>query len=171
MNDSARIMLSRESPQAYATPVCPACGAATRRVEARFCATCGRRLDDGYLPADSIRASYHLQHDQSQAPVVKAEANPRLSQSAPNMLFTKHRNSAAAIALAFATYALVPYLGILFCPGAIVIGGVGLLHARRASYKGGARAAFFSIVIGLLILCIQIFLWWLLYKVPQWAQL
>ncbi len=39
----------------------------------------------------------------------------------------------AATARAFATYSLVPYLGILFCPGAVVVGTVGVsgLIVRR----------------------------------------
>ena len=36
-----------------------------------------------------------------------------------------NQNNAAATARAFATYALVPYLGILFCPGALYHNGRG----------------------------------------------
>lgn len=73
-------------------------------------------------------------------------------------------------ALAFVTYSLVPYLGILFCPGAIVLGGLGLWRAVRTPQRGGRRASYTSIALGLFILCVQIFLWWILYKVPQWAS-
>lgn len=72
-------------------------------------------------------------------------------------------------ALAFVTYSLVPYLGILFCPGAIFMGGLGLLKAHRAPHRGGRRASYAAIIFGLVILCAQLLLWWILYKVPQWA--
>ncbi len=78
-------------------------------------------------------------------------------------------NSASATALALVTYALVPYLGILFCPGAVLMGGVGLLRAQRAPHLGGRRSSLLSIVFGVVILCAQIFLWWILYKVPEWS--
>ena len=36
----------------------------------------------------------------------------------------------ASTARAFATYSLVPYLGILFCPGALLVGGFGIFRYR-----------------------------------------
>jgi hypothetical protein len=72
--------------------------------------------------------------------------------------------------MAFATFALVPYLGILFCPGALLMGGVGLLRARRDPRLGGARASLMGIVLGVVIFCAQLLLWWILYKVPEWSQ-
>lgn len=82
----------------------------------------------------------------------------------------RSENGAAATAMAFVTYALVPYLGILFCPGALVFGGVGLVRAWRAPQPGHARAAVVSLGLGLLVLCAQLLLWWVLYKVPGWAR-
>lgn len=79
-------------------------------------------------------------------------------------------SGAAATAMAFVTYALVPYLGILFCPGAIAFGGVGLVRAWRAPQSGHARAAALSLALGLLVLCAQLLLWWILYKVPGWSR-
>jgi len=75
------------------------------------------------------------------------------------------------MAFAFVTYALVPYLGILFCPGALLFGGVGLVRAWRAPQAGhAARASALGIALGLLVLCAQLLLWWILYKVPEWAR-
>ena len=147
---------------------CPACGATARRASARFCATCGRILEDGYLPADALRASYYMQQQRASR------------QNRPQRIAARHRapalgprafgsNNAAATALAFVTYSLVPYLGILFCPGAIVAGGLGLLGWHRVPERGGRRAACAGIILGLVILCLQLLLWWILYKVPQWA--
>ena len=84
----------------------------------------------------------------------------------------RSENGAAATAMAFVTYALVPYLGILFCPGALLFGGVGLLRAWRSPHGGAAaaRASALSIALGLLVLCAQLLLWWILYKVPEWAR-
>jgi predicted small integral membrane protein len=79
-------------------------------------------------------------------------------------------SGATTTARAFVIYALVPYLGILFCPGALLFGGVGLLRARRAPQTGQARASVLSIALALLILCAQLLLWWILYKVPEWSR-
>ncbi len=82
----------------------------------------------------------------------------------------ENRNGASTTALAFVTYALVPYLGILFCPGALLMGSVGLVRSTRWPEQGGRRASLMAIMLGLLLLALQLFLWWLLYKVPQWTR-
>ena len=78
-------------------------------------------------------------------------------------------NGASTTALAFVTYSLVPYLGILFCPGAVLMGGVGLYNSYRVPERGGRRASYAGLALGVLILCAQLFLWWILYKIPEWA--
>lgn len=83
----------------------------------------------------------------------------------------RSESGAATTAMAFVTYALVPYLGILFCPGALLFGGVGLVRALRAPQGArAARASALGIVLGLLVLCVQLLLWWILYKVPEWSR-
>ena len=79
-------------------------------------------------------------------------------------------SEAASTAFAFVTYGLVPYLGILFCPGALVFGGLGLVRAWRNPLPGHARASALGLASGLLVLCAQLLLWWILYKVPEWAR-
>ena len=80
------------------------------------------------------------------------------------------KNSASAIARTFATYALIPYLGILFCPGAVVMGTIGLARSYREPQFGGRAGSYLSILAGFLVLGIQLLLWWILYKVPEWAR-
>jgi hypothetical protein len=82
----------------------------------------------------------------------------------------QNRNSASQAALAFVTYALVPYLGILFCPGALLLGSAGLFYSFHSPQKGGRRAACWSIFLGLLILSVQVLLWWVLCKMPEWTK-
>lgn len=72
--------------------------------------------------------------------------------------------------MAFVAYSLVPYLGILFCPGALVMGGIGYIRARRTPDGGGRRDSVLGMVLGLVVLGAQIFLWWILYKVPEWSR-
>ena len=178
-NENASEGLSREdAAQSFDAPVaCPACGGEARRAGARFCATCGRGLDDeGYLPTDAIRSSYHYQQRRPPVPALRSAPavlkTPREAKRGVRRipLFAQQRNAASQTALAFVTYALVPYLGILFCPGALVMGGIGLLHARRLPRSDGRRASLMSILLSLLIFAAQLFLWWILYKVPEWTQ-
>lgn len=76
----------------------------------------------------------------------------------------------AATARAFATYSLVPYLGILFCPGAVVVGTVGVLRSYRSPQTSAARKiCYVSTVVGVLVLIAQLVLWWILYRVPAWS--
>jgi hypothetical protein len=85
-------------------------------------------------------------------------------------MLSSNRNGASTTALAFVTYSLVPYLGILFCPGAVLMGSVGLVRSWRVPQIGGRRASGASVICGVLILGVQVVLWWILYKVPQWVQ-
>ena len=78
--------------------------------------------------------------------------------------------SLAATAKAFATYSLVPYLGILFCPGAVVVGGLGIIESYRAGKRDYRVRCYISLIVGLLVLAVQGLLWWILYKVPVWAR-
>ena len=79
-------------------------------------------------------------------------------------------SGASSSSLAFVAYALVPYLGILFCPGALLFGGVGRWRSRRSPHAAGRRAAALGLALGLLGLCAQLLLWWVLYKVPEWSR-
>ena len=78
----------------------------------------------------------------------------------------------AGTARAFATYSLVPYLGILFCPGAVVLGTVGVVRSYRSQAAGESsrRVCYASTIVGVVVLAVQIFLWWILYQVPKWAN-
>ena len=78
--------------------------------------------------------------------------------------------SLASTARAFATYSLVPYLGILFCPGAVVVGGMGIVESYRARQSDYRVACYISLIVGLTVLGVQSLLWWILYKVPVWAR-
>jgi hypothetical protein len=171
------------------TRACGACGARARRAGARFCATCGRALGAEYFPLDSLRASYRFERPRV---TYKSEAPRRPEAPRKSGAWRAGRrelgrrmtwpgwagggdmrrgveSEAASTALAFVTYGLVPYLGILFCPGALFFGGLGLVRALRASHRGHARASAWGLALGLLVLCAQLFLWWILYKVPEWA--
>lgn len=78
--------------------------------------------------------------------------------------------SLTAIARAFATYSLVPYLGILFCPGAVVVGAAGIVRSYRSNQSNESRyVCYASTIAGVVVLGIQLFLWWILYRVPSWA--
>ena len=79
-------------------------------------------------------------------------------------------NGLAATARAFATYSLVPYLGILFCPGAVVVGTVGVVRSYSSPQTAAARTAcYLSTAIGVVVLVAQLLLWWILYQVPEWG--
>jgi len=76
-------------------------------------------------------------------------------------------------ARAFATYSLVPYLGILFCPGAVVLGTVGVVRSYRSQEVSGDSArgvCYVSTIVGLVVLAVQLLLWWILYQAPAWAN-
>ena len=71
----------------------------------------------------------------------------------------------AGTARAFATYSLVPYLGIVFCPGAVLLGTVGIVRG-----DSGRGSCYVSLIVGVVVLAVQLLLWWILYQAPQWAS-
>jgi hypothetical protein len=79
-------------------------------------------------------------------------------------------NGLAATARAFATYSLVPYLGILFCPGAVVVGTLGVFRSYSSPHLARARTVcYLSTAAGVVVGMVQLLLWWILYQVPEWA--
>src|SRR5215207_7206021 len=148
--DSESTHGGREASRGEEPRACPACGASARREAARFCATCGRTLGGGYFPADSVRASYRFERVPAPPPQhrpANARAKRRVSarrgasaRGGREFMPRVREGGAPSTAFAFVTYALVPYLGILFCPGALLFGGVGLVRAWRAPHGGHAAA-------------------------------
>jgi ribosomal protein L37E len=146
---------------------CPACGARARRTEAHFCATCGRGLHErAYAPADALFASYHQQR--SRPPVLFAPAAaaaggvPAPSRAAGLRVFDNEGNTSASIALVLVWSALVPFIGILFCPLAVFAGGLGLFEAWLVPRVGGVRLAACCVGSGFLIAGAQVLLFQLI---------
>ena len=79
--------------------------------------------------------------------------------------FGENNNSAAQTAWACVVYSMVPYLGILFVPAALIASGFGLVTAQTTG-RGGRRLSLLSLWGAVFILAAQIFLWWLLYLIP-----
>ena len=79
-------------------------------------------------------------------------------------------NSLAGTAKAFATYSLMPYLGILFCPGAVLCGTVGIVRSYRSRDASVRNVCYLSTVVGFVVLAVQLLLWWILYQAPRWAN-
>lgn len=139
--------------------VCAACGTAAARGSAKFCLVCGKSMLEGYEPLDSIRASYGLQRQRLQtATVVHGHTE---------LFYDENKNSVAETAWACVVFAMVPYLGILFTPAGLVLGGIGYVAAKRNPTIGGRHLSLVSVGLSLLLFGFQIFLWWLLYIIPE----
>jgi hypothetical protein len=139
--------------------VCVACGAAARRGNAKFCLVCGKLLREGYQPLDTLRASYRMQGKSFEFQTAEVEEIKDL--------FEQNKNAVSQTAWACLVYSFVPYLGILFIPFTFFIGGFGYITAIRQPQLGGRRLALICISISFVVLAVQIFLWWLLYIIPE----
>ncbi|HTK39029.1 MAG TPA: hypothetical protein VL325_11090 [Pyrinomonadaceae bacterium] len=138
---------------------CAACGAAALRYFAKYCSVCGKRMGEGYEPLDAIRASYNLRGNVPIEPVLFHEES--------RSLFEQDKNTISQTAWACVVYSMVPYLGILFLPFAFAVGGAGYIVSIRQPDRGGRRLALICVVLSVVILGIQILLWWLLYLIPE----
>lgn len=139
--------------------VCVACGAETTRDTAKFCLVCGKLLREDYQPLDRIRSSYNLQG--------KSFGFLSKKKEVPEDLFPVNRNPISETAWACCVYSFVPYLGILFIPFTFLIGSLGFAAYVRKPEIGGRQMSLASIGISFIVLAVQIFLWWLLYIIPE----
>ena len=142
-----------------AVRLCPACGAAPIRDSAIYCIICGKILDEEYQPLDALRSSHRLQ---GRSFLIENSETEEVRD-----LFETNGNSASEMAWASFVYSLVPYLGILFIPATFVIGTVGVGVSIRHPKFGGGRLSLVSMALSVLTLAVQLFLWWLLYKIPD----
>lgn len=139
--------------------MCSACGASARRGNAKFCLVCGKLLREGYQPLDTLRASYRMQGRTFEFQTAEVEEIKDL--------FEQNKNTVSQTAWACLVYSFVPYLGILFIPFTFFIGGFGYITAKRQPQLGGRRLALICIGVSFIVLAVQIFLWWLLYIIPE----
>ncbi len=139
--------------------VCPACGTTARRDTARFCLICGKLLKEDYQPLDNLRASYHLQ---GQSFLIENAKREEITD-----LFQQNENTISQMAWACFVYSLVPYLGILFIPFTFIVSSLGYFAYLRQPQIGGRKFALVSFFLSFIVLAVQIFLWWLLYIVPE----
>lgn len=82
-------------------------------------------------------------------------------------MFEKNENSVSETAWACVVYSFVPYLGILFVPLALAVGSFGVFVSYRKPYVGGRKLSLVSIGLSLVVLAMQLLLWWLLYIIPK----
>lgn len=143
----------------FVNSVCSACGAEARRGNAKFCLTCGKLLEEDYQPLDTLRSSYRLQ---GKTFLIENKRTEEITN-----LFERNENSISHTAWACVVYSFVPYLGILFVPLAFLVGGFGYFASYRQPNLGGRRLALICVALSLVVLAIQIFLWWLLYVIPE----
>jgi hypothetical protein len=141
------------------TLICVACGAEANRDTAKFCLICGKLLREDYQPLDRIRSSYGLQG--------KSFGFLSSQNEHKDDLFEINRNPVAETAWACCVYSLVPYLGILFVPFTLIIGGLGFAVAVTHPEMGGRKMSLASISVSFGVLIVQVFLWWLLYIIPE----
>jgi len=138
---------------------CSACGAEARRETANFCLVCGKLLTEDYQPLDTLRASYRLQ---GQSFLIENAPQKEITN-----LFERNENTISQTAWACFVYSLVPYIGILFIPFTILVGGFGYYIYLRRPHLGGRKLALVSVALSFIVLFVQILLWWLLYIIPE----
>ena len=76
-------------------------------------------------------------------------------------LFEEKKPLAGSAVWACVVYSLVPFVGVVFVPFIFGFGAITVLKGERTSIR--AMAA------GVVILIVQLALWWLLYAVPKWS--
>ena len=133
--------------------LCTGCGTENLAGMAE-CQVCGKHIAEGFRPLDTIRSSYKLQGRPLNGPATES-------------LFPSDRSPISETAWACTVYSMVPYLGILFIPIAIAVGGFGYVASRRTPDGSGGRMALISVGVSVVLLGIQIVFWWLLYLIPE----
>lgn len=134
---------------------CPACGSVAGSQLAKACTVCGKLIGEGFQPLDAIRSSHGLQGKRLDIPATEHDSN---------VLFADSGALSSNPAWACTVYAMVPYLGVLFIPPALLMSGYLLVKADRRS---DVSDAILCITVGSILLVAQLVLWWLLYLIPE----
>jgi len=90
------------------------------------------------------------------------ENSPVMAASDDISLLEERRPFASSAVWACAIYALVPFIGVVFVPFIFVFGVVALIRGEHSALRAMGS--------GVLILIVQLVLWWLLYVVPKWGM-
>jgi hypothetical protein len=151
----------RENSDSTEQGSCPVCGAARNRESARFCAACGQDLSTDYAPAGSLQASYYRQRQRLPAAVGQPELPAR---------WFSREDGLTALAFAFVTFSVVPFLGILFCPVALLL-GICCFARRKTHARTGLGPPAVAIALTVVVSTVQIGLWWMLTHVPGAGRL
>ncbi len=156
--------IPRDTITSYSRPfapslTCVACGTQAERDNAKYCLVCGKTLSEDYQPLDTLRSSQHLQ---GKAFLVENAETEEITD-----LFEVNRNTVSEMAWASFVYSMVPYIGVLFIPFTLIVGTYGVGVAIRHPKAGGKKLSLMSIGLSFFVLGIQIFLWWLLYIIPE----
>ena len=85
----------------------------------------------------------------------------------PATLFERPPTTISDVVRACNVYSTVPYLGVLFVPFTIGFGIYCYVDGSRKLRADQCRSALFGVGLSLIILSVQIFLWWLLYIIPE----
>lgn len=105
------------------------------------------------------------------APAWPDEASRRARPTSANRRArTSRRNEPTAHAYVLMAYALMPYVGIFFCPAAVVCGAVGLRRAGRERHPAAEREAERSIVYAILLFGAHSLLWLVSYGLTEWLS-
>lgn len=140
-------------------PQCPACGSETVESGLRkLCDVCGKLLSEGFQPLDAIRSSHKMQRRglDFQATADKATS-----------LFEHDEPLTSRVAWACTVYSMVPYLGVIFVPFALLLGSFDYVKDRRGRVPGSGRSAIVPLALSVFVLAVQILLWSLLYIIPK----
>jgi hypothetical protein len=86
------------------------------------------------------------------------------------VLFEENNNSMSEIAWAFTVYSIVPYIGILFVPFAVIVGIIAVYFSNKTPQIGGKKLAVNSLLSSFFIFFGQILLWYLLYLIPELSR-
>jgi hypothetical protein len=115
-------------------------------------------LPEDYQPLDTLRASNRLHG--------KAIIAEKKRMEKTENLFEINENGISQTAWACLVYSLVPYLGIVFVPLTIAVGSFGVFVSFQKPWMGGRKLSLATVSLSLVVLAIQILLWWLLYLIP-----
>lgn len=143
---------------------CLGCGAEIERRFAKYCRVCGKNLNEDYQPLDATRSAHRMQ---GRAIVFEKSNIESLGKVVePQELFEVNKNVISETAWASFVYSLVPYVGIVFIPLTLLLGSAGVFASFRKPLIGGRKLSLAAISLSMVVLLIQILLWWLLYIIP-----
>jgi hypothetical protein len=97
----------------------------------------------------------------------RGPTGPATARFEPAARLISRQDTVTAFAFAFVTFSIVPFMGVLFCPAALLLGVFCMLRRLGQPLRLRSNRPMIALALAILVSTVQIGLWWMLVNVSR----